>query len=627
MAKKVTTNQSDSVDYKSLSSDFVRKYGKRNPWLTEPDQKFYREASKADPAYSRMAPRFINENGERQELTSEKSFEEHAVYGRTDLLDYYNDEGYGNELNPEAIDQQAMPEDINNYPGEGLPPFANGGNVAGYLKENALNIAKVAGGIGLSFINPALGIPLALDGGMDMINNDDEISDVYSPPTSATKQTYLPPMAYGGKVGRTDYEGLSHKEGGIQIPITGEQGEQQGFEAEADEVRTGDTVHSTQLKLTKAMYNRYKDSVDLKRSDIGDSIADIITRIDKPFEKRNKGDLWNDDARRATQVPGEDMSDELAEIMGIAEDMHQGMMEDEMALNAEEAYTKAAWGGDIKDFLTDPGNAPVSANLMMGVGEALTPVEEVDYEQAKFTPTNFTPTSTKGGINQIRQTFGNVTQQARRLNPRGLMNNLSSFAAQEAEAVGNFTEKTNALNASGQNRAYALDSSNMNRMEMYNTQLAAKEAEANAANRGAKRTAIGAHFAAAATQTGRIARDEKLFDANERFNQRYLDLEEEKIDAFGFNGNPEISISPEGENTFDLNNTFGDINPDEAFMQGDQEEYAMGVNPNPQAEFSTGNPLSILSAKGVNAGSTFDYLTNQFKMNNGPLNYNNIYGR
>ena len=62
-------------------------------------------------------------------------------------------------------------------------------------------------------------------------------------------------------------------------------------------------------------------------------------------------------------------------------------------------------------------------------------------------------------------------------------------------------------------------------------------------------------------------------------------------------------------------------------MQGDQEEYAMGVNPNPQAEFSTGNPLSILSAKGVNAGSTFDYLTNQFKMNNGPLNYNNIYGR
>jgi len=392
-----------------------------------------------------------------------------------------------------------------------------GGNVlAGFMDQNAGNIIKTVGGVALTAAGmPQAGIPLALDGAGDMFGNlSDETSTFPSAPISQEKQLYQAPRAMGGPVGkRTDYEGNLHNSpdgSGIKLPGT-------GVEVEDNETRTAETIHSDRINLTKRIFNRYKGKVPLKKKHMGMSIADIVKSVDKPFEKR-EGDKWSDEARLATQSPFEDMSTELSEIY----DMY------DMEMGGDGVYQQAGYGDTINKMFNDPGYAPAAGSMIAGGIEALSPVEKVNYKKANFVPTRVNPISTTAGIGRIGRTFGNYKEQMRRLNPRGMMNNLTSLAAKEAEAIGDYTGQTNQMNASVQNQANITDSRGGNQMNMYNSNLAAKESEANAANRGAKKTAVSAYFANTSTHIGGIEKDRKLAEANERYNDRYFDVLDER---------------------------------------------------------------------------------------------------
>ncbi len=383
--------------------------------------------------------------------------------------------------------------------------LASGG--AAFTSSNAFNIMKLVGGAAITATgNPAIGLPLGISGVTGLAGDlTDEESQVYNPPVSKESQLYQTPLAYGGKISRTDYEGFSHEDGGISMSNA-------GVELEGGETRTGDMVHSERVKLNRAMFNYFINKIPLKKGDIGKSISDIVKSRDKGFEMR-EGDKWNDIARKATQKPFEIMSEEISEVSNelIEQDVMMG-----------------ATGFNFED-LSSMEYAPVSANIGLGIAEALTPVEKVDYEQAKFTPTKVSPVDTSAGIGRIKRSFGNIVEKRRRLNPRGYMKDMINIGAAETEAIGDLTSKANVENARLKSRAYAIDSSKQGRLSMFNSQLAAREAEANAANRAKKASTVSTRIASAATQAGQIARDDKLFTAQDEQNQALIDLYNKRL--------------------------------------------------------------------------------------------------
>jgi hypothetical protein len=358
--------------------------------------------------------------------------------------------------------------------------------------------------------------------------------------------------------------------------------------------------------------------VPLKKSDIGKSVAQVLKRKDKRFERRS-GDIWNDQARIASQKPFEMMSDELSNMYNQDNTMmpyggelpinidspveipevavygkrrtpsvsipvdknpmhtHFAKRYGEVNLKSEKGYNEnairpkrqyieartnkgalenysideisnmypnidfkalpnlrrggyvKAQGGlnltGVKDFLKEPGNAPIIGSGISALTNILRRPEKVSYEQARFTPTQFTPMDVSGGINRIRRSYGDARARMKRLNPRGYMNILASMGASEAESIGDYSAGVGNVNAQMRNRAYAQDAETRNRMTGMNTEIAMREAEANAANRGMRRTAIDASLNNMFTQIGQKSRDDKL----NTMQQDYIDAQKENL--------------------------------------------------------------------------------------------------
>jgi hypothetical protein len=431
-------------------------------------------------------------------------------------------------------------------------------SIGGWLKDNLGNIGKTVGGAALlaTGVGGPLGASLIASGGAGMLGSigegdQNEVSQVYKPAVSKSKQLYDTTLGEGGMnlktlSKRTDYIGESHADGGINLPI--------GAQVEGGESRTGDIVHSDKIKITPTIMNAFKGNVPLRRGDLNKSVADIVKSRDKIFEKRS-GDEWNDMARKVSQMPFEEMSDELSQAYKEAEDtinfqpdqpimkaggghlskqkarimLHDGIVRGHPLTDKQKSYFGAVGYGeggfDFKTFLDDPGNAPIIGSAIGAVTNLLRKPEKVKYDQAVFTPTQFAPINTEAGITQIRRSFGNSREQLRRLNPRGFMNNLANIGSQEAESIGDYTAGVQGLNARGQNEAYQMDSSNRARLGIYNTQTAMQEAEANAANRGMRKTAIDSNLANLYTQIGQKARDEKLMSAQEKYQNQMVNLQ------------------------------------------------------------------------------------------------------
>lgn len=401
----------------------------------------------------------------------------------------------------------------------------------GWLKENIGGIAKTAAGIGAMFIPGAQGVGTGLiAGGVgDMLggSGEEEISEVYRPAVSKSKQIYDTTVAEGGMnlkrlSRRTDYKGETHANGGINLDMSGN-----NVQVEDGESRTGDIVHSDKIKITPEIMKAYGGKVPLKKGDLGRSVSDIVKKRDKRFEKRS-GDEWNDNARKVSQLPFEEMSDELSQIYQSSNEM--------------------AVGGDIIDFISDPGNAPIIGSGINALTSAFQKPEKVSYKQATFSPTNFTPISTESGIGRIKRSFGNTRERLRRLNPRMYMNQLANLGAAEAETIGDYTGQIQGANAQGQNQASMMDSQNRSRLSMFNTQVGMQEAEANAANRAMKKTTTSANLNNLFTQVGQKARDTKLSEAQADYQDKMFELQKgyqdiwkdsstKKDEEFEFGGN------------------------------------------------------------------------------------------
>lgn len=391
----------------------------------------------------------------------------------------------------------------------------------GWLKGNIGNIAKT--GIGALMTATGVGAPIgasmmasgasgmigSIGSGMGDENdpNQNEISQVYKPAVSKSRQLYDTTVAAnGGNLkrlsGRTDYRGQSHANGGINIGIA---------EVEDGESRTGDIVHSEKIKITPAIMKAYGGKVPFKKGDLGKSVSSLVKRSDKRFEKRS-GDEWNDQARKVSQLPFEEMSDELSQLYD----------------SGIKIGDKKDIGGLLnkgKDFLNDPGNAPIVGSALGLITNTLRKPEKVKYDQAKFTPTNFTPMNTEAGIGAIKRSFGDTKERLRRLNPRGYMNQLANLGAAEAETIGDSVSKIGLGNTQGMNQASMLDSQNRSRLGMFNTQVAMQEAEANAGNRAMRKTAIDANMNQMFTQIGQKARDTKLDLAQKNYQDQMFELQ------------------------------------------------------------------------------------------------------
>ena len=450
------------------------------------------------------------------------------------------------KLQPYAVDPASFrdfPNDVIPYDkmeDEGyLQEYGFGGDVSGFLKDNALDIGKVAVGAGLTAtgIGGTAGIGLMASGATGMLTpEEEEVSNVYQAPESKAKQLYQIPAKGGldlSKVAhRTDYEGNEHEQGGIPLGNI-------GVEVEDGESRTGDMIHSDEIKITKPILERYKDMVPLKKSDIGKSVADVLKRTDKKFERRT-GDKWNDQAREATQQPFESMSGELSQIYDIAQDMYGNMIKDENMQGGGHLFEGA------KDFLGDSGNAPIIGS---GIGLATSlfeKPEEVDYQQVRFTPTKVSPIDSSAGIERVKRSLGNTKERLRRLNPRGYRNSLISMGAKEAEIIGDMSARNAARNAAMQNQAYARDAQGRLRTNLVNTQIGISEAEANAANRAALRAKRESYLNNLFTQAGQKSRDDKAYAMQEGYQEDYMDLLNRQVDLWGDSDSLEEDESVDG---------------------------------------------------------------------------------
>jgi hypothetical protein len=391
-------------------------------------------------------------------------------------------------------------------------------------------------------------------------NEEDEISQIYKPAVSKAKQLYDTTLAEGGMnlktlSKRTDYNGPSHAGGGIDLPI--------GAQVEGGESRTGDIVHSKKIKLTPAIMNAYKGRVPLKRGDLGKSISDIVKARDKKFEGRS-GDEWSDTARKISQMPFEEMSNDLSQVYDMAKGnvdnmmagggkihkvmgefkrgkLHSGSKKGPLVTNRKQAIAiamsedeknKGAGGMDLSAFMSEPGNAPIIGSAIGTLTNILRKPEKVDYEQAKYTPTEFTPMNTEAGVSNIRRSFAGTRERLRRLNPRGYMNTIANLGVAEAETIGANVSNVGLQNTESLNRSRMFDSQNRSRLQMFNAQQAQQEAEANAANRGARKTAIDANLNNTFTMIGQKARDTKLYEMQDKNQTRMFDLQKSYQDIW-----------------------------------------------------------------------------------------------
>lgn len=396
------------------------------------------------------------------------------------------------------------------YDDYGMPQYG----IGGWLEDNGGNLMKTALGAGLSIAGmPQVGVPMAISAGTDMLFGADEESQFRKPAVSKTSQMYQLPARGGMNLNkqpmRSDFTGNSHDQGGI--PLTGI-----GVEVEDGEVRTGDTIHSKDIKITPAMVARYSKTAGIKKGDRGKSVADIVKRADKKFEKR-AGDKWNDQARKMVQSGYEQMSNELADIYQIAQEMSVGM---------PQGNYMAEGGIDLETIMgasDDLANMPMVASAFGALNSFITPPEKVDYQRASYSPTEVTPV--RGNYDRIRRVYGNTRGRLNRLNPRGFQNNAAALASAEAESVGDMSSRVDEINAGNKNAASRLDSQTRSRTSMFNSQLSASEAEANAANRGARRSAVESYLSNFATQAGQKARDIKLYETQDR----YMDMMEKHL--------------------------------------------------------------------------------------------------
>jgi len=174
--------------------------------------------------------------------------------------------------------------------------------------------------------------------------------------------------------------------------------------------------------------------------------------------------------------------------------------------------------------LTDGGNAPIVGSAIGLLGSMMTPAEEVKYEQMRFTPTQTTALSADPGISKIKQSFGDSKASLRRLNPRGYLSSMNQLAAKEAEAIGDYSGNISNANVESANRAAIYDSQNRIRVDSTNAQIGMQEAEANAANRGMKKTATNAYLNNLATQIGQKAADDKAYDMQDKYQKGMLEV-------------------------------------------------------------------------------------------------------
>jgi len=414
------------------------------------------------------------------------------------LLDEYL---HNKSFSPDAYRGRGLEELNSEFENMDLTEYG----IGGWLEDNGGNVLKTALGAGLSFAGmPQVGLPMALSAGSDMLFGGDEVSQPRDPRVSKTSQMYQMPARGGMNLKkqpmRSDFSGNDHEQGGI--PLSGI-----GVEVEDGEVRTGDTIHSENIKITPAMVARYGKRTGIKKGDRGKSVADIVKRADKKFEKR-EGDKWNDQARKIVQAGYEEMSNELADIYQIAQEMSVGMPQgNQMAEGGLDLGTLLESGDDLE-------NMPMLMSAFGALSNFVTPPEKVNYQGADFAPTEVTPV--RGNYDRIKRVYGNTRGRLNRLNPKGFQNNAAALASAEAESVGDMSSRVDEINAGNKNAAARQDSQIRSRTSMFNSQLSAKQAEANAANRGAKRSATEAYLSNFATQAGQKARDTKLYDAQDR---------------------------------------------------------------------------------------------------------------
>jgi hypothetical protein len=496
-----------------------------------------------------------------------------------DIIQAYN--GYGKVKNAGkiyGIDTAINPIDMNTNPVYGrriinlrdsvimqnpdIRKIVEKKATGGWLK-GAVGGATSGAGMGAMFGPVGIGIGAAagaLLGGISSGNEEDEISQIYKPAVSKSKQLYDTTLAEGGMnlktlSKRTDYKGPSHVGGGIDLPI--------GAQVEGGESRTGDIVHSKKIKLTPAMMMAYKGRVPLKKRDLGKSISDIVKSRDKKFEGRT-GDEWNDTARKISQMPFEDMSNDLSQMYDMAEGnvnnmmagggkihkvmgefkrgkLHSGSKRGPLVTSRKQAIAiaisedeknKGAGGLDLSSFINETGNAPIIGSAIGTITNILRKPEKVDYEQARYIPSEFTPMNTEAGINNIRRSFAGTRERLRRLNPRGYMNTIANIGAAEAETIGSNVSQIGMQNTQSLNQSRMFDSQNRSRMQMFNAQQAQQEAEANAANRGARKTAIDANLNNTFTMMGQKARDTKLYTMQEKNQGDYMDLQKKYLDIW-----------------------------------------------------------------------------------------------
>jgi hypothetical protein len=101
---------------------------------------------------------------------------------------------------------------------------------------------------------------------------------------------------------------------------------------------------------------------------------------------------------------------------------------------------------------------------------------------------------------------------------------MNQLAAKEAEAIGEYSGNIDMANSESQNRASIYDSQNRIRVDSTNAQIAMQEAEANAANRGMKKTTTNAYLNNLSTQLGQKSADDKAYKMQEEYQKGMLDV-------------------------------------------------------------------------------------------------------
>jgi hypothetical protein len=405
------------------------------------------------------------------------------------------------------------------------PQLAKGG----WLNELAPAVLGVAGtvigGTGGGMIGTTLGETLG-ENWLDP--NKNEVAEIYKPPVGLPSQLYQhAEMGMNLDNSLTEYNGNKHSQGGVSLAGL-------DVEVEDGESRTGNMIHSDKIIITKDILKRYPF---LKPSDVGKTPSAIVKLRMKRYERR-KGDFLNDEAYKAAKAPYEIMSDDLSQMYASSEDNR---------IMAEGGFLDTLWD--------DGGNAPMIGSAIGMVKSMLTPVEKVDYGQVGFVPTRVTPMSPESGINRIKSTFGNVKGQMRRLNPQGYLNRMNDIGSQEAEAISDYSGKIGIANNENINKASLLDAQQQNRTNMFNSQVAMQEAEANAANRGMKRSITDAYLMNLGTQFGQKARDTKMYGMQDKM----IGIQEENLRLMReiYGNVPDDNFTLENTNTPFINTAIG----------------------------------------------------------------------